>query len=442
MADFSDIGALLGVPAGNELSYQKGLALGANTQNAMQQARERVRKNTAMEQLGGLADELGIPAAYLTAVQAGVDPREITGASNQILEHGLRATASSADPNVDAGARNRALYGVASGPVKPFEAVGSHGYQDILHPELGVMPLGAAAGGGGDAAAIQILQAFGFLDPSGHVTPGRERQAFDVMRTTGKTVDEGGVPGVTDFNPFVPHALGGPMPTPAAAPAGPGNLGAELAPPAPVAAPAPAPAVAGPGAVLPISSATRVASNVAEIEKAKKVGEAAGNNAAALPDALADIDKLEGNVDNLLKMPGFDSVYGHIQGQPVMQTLTGLASQDAANAQAQLKNIDAQTFGIAVQKMRSLGSLSNAEGMKVTDAFTRATNTKISPVEARAAWQEMKTLLNTARLRAQGKTQIPPASTPSGPSAAGPGAYADPAKEARYQAWKAAQGGQ
>lgn len=444
MAGFEDIGALLGLPASNELSYQKGLALGANTQNAMQQARERVRQNTAIEQLTSnpsVAAELGINPALLTAVAGGIDPRQITGAAKDTQERNFRATAGSDDPSVDAGARNRALYGIASGPVKPFEAVGTHGYQDILHPESGIMPIpGAATGGGGDAAAIQVLRAFGFLDAGGHVAPGREKDAFDVMRTTGKTVDEGGVPGVIDFNPFAHSAPAHNVPAAAGGAPDMSGLIPPVAAPVVPASTTPAPPVAGAGVAQPVSSAGRVASNVAEIEKAKAIGKGAGDASVALPDAVADIEKLRGSVQGLLAAPGFNGVYGNVQGQPLARGAMGLLSQDVADAQGKLKNIDAQTFGIAIQKMRGLGQLSNAEGLKVTDAFTRASNPLISEPEAREAWAEVLTYLDAAEARVNRKTQLPGGAPPAAPAVGG--AYADPAKEARYQAWKAAHGGQ
>lgn len=461
MAGFEDIGSLLGLPANNEISYQKGLALGANTQNALQLARQRVRENTALEKIStdtNLAAELGLPPGLMAAVAGGIDPRQLTGAAGQIQERNFRATAGSQDPGVDAGARNRALAGVASGPVETFKAVGSKGYQDVFHPESGVMPLGnGAAGGGGDAAAIQILSAFGFLDPAGHVKPGMEKQAFDTMRSTMHAVDLGGVPGVIDANPFahmLPPAPAG-MP-PAASSANmpsPASLGAELAPPAPVAAPpmlppasapaAPVAPVAGVGAAQPVSSAADVGANAAEIERQKVIGKGAGDASVALPDSIADTERLRSNIQSFLAKPGFDSVYGNIQGQPLVRGAMGVLSQDTANAQAALKNIDAQTFGIAVQKMRGLGQLSNAEGLKVTDAFSRATNPLISGPEARTAWDEVLTYLDAAEARANRKATLPGAGAPAPAAPAGGavgGAYADPAKEARYQAWKAAQG--
>lgn len=433
MAGFADIGDFFaGNHAGNELAYQKGMALGVNTQNAMAQARERVRQNTAIERLQSdpnLAATFGLGPmtdATITAMAGGLNPTQIMDTRLKGQEAGFRDIAGSQDPNVDAGARNRALAGVATGPVETFKAVGSKGYQDVFHPDKGVIPLGPefnVGAGGGDAAAIQILRAFGMLDAQGHVAPGHEKQAFDVMRTTGHVTDLGGVPGVTDFNPFAgsPHAA-----APAIAP----GIGDQLAPPMP-AMPTPVPAAgpasvaprpaappavappmagtpAGTGVAQPISDAATVAANTAEIARAKAMGTAAGEAAAGVPDAMSDIAKLRGNVTAFLQKPGFSSVYGNIQGRGPVQTAMGLLSQDAADAQAALKNIDAQTFGIAIQKMRGLGQLSNAEGLKVTDAFTRASNPTISEPDARAAWQEVLTYLDAAEGRAMRKaTNVP-----------------------------------
>lgn len=418
MAGWDDVGQLIaGNSASNELSYQKGLALGANTQNAMQQARERVRVNTALEKLGtdpSMAEQLGLTPAALTLLQAGVNPDQASSAALHDQERKFRT--SIADPTVDLGVANRQALALSNKPTGAFDPVGSKGYQNIFHPEQGVMPLpGGAASGGGDAAAIQILQAFGFLDANGHVIPGKERQAFDVMRTTGKTVDEGGVPGTIDFNPF---AASSPTHGPGASP----TDMTSLLPPAPAAAnmPPAASPVAGTGVVSPASSAARVAANAAEIERAKEMGTAAGKNAAQLPDTNADIDQMEASINQLLSSPGFENAYGHIQGQPIMSTLTGLVDQDAMNSQAMLKNLNAQTFGLAIKKMVGLGQLSNAEGMKVTDAFTLASNPLIDPQIARAAWGSVQQRLAQARTRADVKANNVPGAGAAAPAAGAP----------------------
>jgi hypothetical protein len=74
--------------------------------------------------------------------------------------------------------------------------------------------------------------------------------------------------------------------------------------------------------------------------------------------------------------------------------VTGVVSQDAADAIAARKQLGSQAFGVAIQKMRGLGALSNAEGLKVENALTRAMDSTISPQEARIAFGELQTQLN------------------------------------------------
>jgi hypothetical protein len=138
-----------------------------------------------------------------------------------------------------------------------------------------------------------------------------------------------------------------------------------------------------------------------------------------LPDALADIDKLSSSIDNLLAAPGFSGIYGNVQGQPVLAGAADLVSPDIADARAALSNIDAQTFQIAIQKMRGLGQLSNLEGTRVTNAFTRATNTKLSDEEAMRAWGEVRAYLQAAKARAVQKANMVPGAgvTPAAPAA-------------------------
>lgn len=126
-------------------------------------------------------------------------------------------------------------------------------------------------------------------------------------------------------------------------------------------------------------------------------GGAQGEAAAGLPDALADINKMKLDIANFVSHPGFATVYG--KSRP----LALIPGTDAANAEGRRRTLDAQAFGITIQKMRGLGALSNAEGQRVTDAFTHATNPSISEEEARAAWGEVNYYLDLAERRAQQK---------------------------------------
>lgn len=388
MDGWAKLGAALGGDQ-SELAYQQGLSLGAKTQNALAEARKRVDENMFREQsaqdlgdvFAGHMSPTDEALAYSHLGRSGLNLGDILGARGKVQEQGFRATA--ADPNVPLGIGNRALMGVANGPVEPLKAVGKGGYQNIFEPENGVLPLGDALAGGDESKQVELIKFISGLNKEGWdaLAPAdKQATALDILRNYGRTFDAGGVEYSTTVNPFRTQQGAAPN-------------------------------------ANPLTPASSVANNVAEIERAKHVGAGQGDAQTALPDALADIDKLRSNINGLLQKPGFDSIYGSVAGRAL--PVTGVIDQDVANADAARRQIDAQTFGIAVQKMRGLGQLSNAEGTKVTDAFTRATNPTISPQEARSAWQEVQTYLDAAELRAQRKAQ--PIS-PSGGAPAAPGA--------------------
>lgn len=358
MPGFADLGAALaGNDSGNALAYAKGLSLGANTQNALAEARARVQKSTALDQLGAVMAGFGITdptqqAAYATAAQAGINPTEILGARKTQQEVGIRDTIAH-DPTLDDTHMQRLLSSLANGPVQTFESAGEGMVTNRLHPELGVTetPLGEALAGQRNAAAA--------LDTEKRLRPERFRAGG--AAANGKLVDMGGgvkawFQGLDDFgNPII----------------------------------------------VPLSNAKTVGDNVRATTGAKAEGKAAGEAAAGLPDQEADIDKMTSNINGLLAKPGFNEIYGNIQGQ-FPGTMTVL-SQDAADAIAARKQISAESFGVAIQKMRGLGALSNAEGLKVESAFTRATDPTLSEQEARNAWGEVLQWLSLAKQRAQRK---------------------------------------
>lgn len=369
----------------SEVAYQQGRLTGAKTEDALTQARARVDTERARLQLEDDLVASGVPRgaarASSTGLRAGANLGDAMTVNLRNQEFNNRATAS--DPNIPLDVGQRAMLGVGSGPVsEPIRKIGNGSY-NIFDTAAGIQPLpeGVVPHGGdsGEAATMQLLRGFGLVDANGHITD--RVKAFTLLGRNNVTA--GGVP--YENNPFAGEAVGG-LPAPGAH------------------------AVVSPG---------QTASNAADVERAKVVATGSGNAEVALPDALADINKLRGNINTFRSMPGYNGVYGNVQGQPLVRPLTGLASQDIADAQGALKNIDAQTFGIAVQKMRGLGQLSNAEGVKVTDAFTRAVNPLLSEVEANKAWDEVLDGLDLAEARARRKA--------SGPAAGGAPAAAPPA---------------
>lgn len=398
MDGWAQLGAALG--GDSEKAHQEGLLLGAKTEDALATARERVTKNRAMMQLE--ADQIAagvdpkIAKANATVMMAGGGLGDLLSMDLKRQERDFRAIAG--DPNTDITAANAALRGVASGPVDRFQKVGG-GYDDRFDA-AGLQPLGDMMGdAGGDAASIQTLRAFGLIGPDGRVAPGQEELAFDVMRSTQRTVDAAGVPYETTGNPFARRGAPGPRPVvpPTGGPA-------PVAPPAPAAPP-----------VQQMVPTPTVAGNAAAIASAKEQGAAQGRNAAGLESTFTTIDKFTQDIDNFLAMPGFDSVYGNVQGQPLVAPIVGMADQDAANAQAQLATLGGEAFLASIQKMRGFGQLSNQEGAKVETALSRATNAKIGSPEARAAWAEVKVhMAELKRVAAIEAGQAPGTAAPPG----------------------------
>lgn len=365
----------------SELEYQKGLSLGANTENALSQASERRTKALALseneENLVAAGFSRPDAKAAANLMTSGQNLGDLFSARKTDQEIGFRNEA--ANPGTPFERANRLALAWSSGPTDRYQKVGNGA--DDRFDAAGIQPLpGGVTEGGGAAGAIQVLRSFGLLDEHDRVLPGMEERAFDVMRSTERNTDFGGVPGVTTANPY--HK--------------------------------------GPKAA-PVSDPTTVGGNAGEIARQTEIGKGAGVAQNALPDQLADISKLRDSVNGLLGAKGFEGVYGNIQGQPGVRTLMGLADEDVQDAQIRLKNIDAQTFGVAVQKMRGLGQLSNAEGTKVTDAYTRAVDPRSSAEDARMAWNEVLDGLDLAEARAKRKAQVstlPPAAAAPNPGSA------------------------
>ena len=121
-----------------------------------------------------------------------------------------------------------------------------------------------------------------------------------------------------------------------------------------------------------------------------------------------DVTKMQGNVQGLLDSTGFDTIYGKSRFiSPSM-----LPGGSGADAEARRNQLEAASFGISIQQMKGLGALSNAEGLKVTAAYTRAVDPKQSEEAAREAWAEVQGYLKIAQDRiASGGLMTPTAPT-------------------------------
>jgi len=168
----------------------------------------------------------------------------------------------------------------------------------------------------------------------------------------------------------------------------------------------------------PLTTLTAEASGQATIAGAK-AGAEANQRTRATAQAEADIglgstvdeiNKMRNLIDGLTTSKGFDTIYG---ASGKFDPRNYIAGTDAANAEARRAQLEASSFGISIQKMRGLGQLSDAEGKKVTAAYTRAVNRNQSEEEARQAWDEVKKYLDLAEKRAYEKAGKPINKSPS-----------------------------
>lgn len=370
--------AMLGDALGgtSEESYQKGLAMGANTQNALAQARARVDENKAkielvdvLTNIPGVTPKMAAVAG--TVVRAGGNVGDGFAAALKQQEFDNRAAAS--DPNVPLDVGQRRMLGVGSGPApNPLQKIGG-GYYNIFDTKAGITPLGDSLGGegGGSAAGMQYARALGLIDAEGNVVPGMEATFYDVVHPTGRVTDEAGVPGKLDFNPY--RGGGGGVPP---------VRGPAPAAPAPAAPAAPA-AAAGAG-ITPVSTAERVGANAAEIERAKVVGKGVGEAQLSLPQAQARFNNQTAQMD--LVMSDIDELLPEVSGWTAgpggkfLANIWGTPAYDLASAvdvikanigfqQLQQMRYESPTGGalgqVAVQELQflqaALGNLQQAQ---------------------------------------------------------------------------------
>lgn len=178
---------------------------------------------------------------------------------------------------------------------------------------------------------------------------------------------------------------------------------------------------AGPNAApRNLATAQTVAQNTALVNQGKAEGTQAGNSVAAAPGHVSKIDAMAQSIDKLLAHPGMKTVYGP---SGLLDPRNYVPGTDAQGAKALLDNINAQSFMVSVKEMRGLGALSNAEGLKVQQAFTYATNPNLSDQEAAEAWQNLRVKLDGLRAAAEKESQNsvlrPPGAGAVAPAAAG-----------------------
>jgi hypothetical protein len=154
MADWSDLGSLIGGGAGGMQAFQAGQLNTAQTQQALAAARG-ARANASIKEdeeqqrqkLGDAFAAMGIDHPYEKAalIRSGAANYEgMTKGEGERQTQGFRSTV--ADVNTPLPVAQRALAAAGQPLIEPIKAVGAGGYTDITaeHPSVETTPLGAA----------------------------------------------------------------------------------------------------------------------------------------------------------------------------------------------------------------------------------------------------------------------------------------------------------
>jgi len=140
------IAAAFGAAPDRSGAFMEGRIQRAKTEEALANARIQRDKALAREQLRtmDLTDPGNVDLATIMLGELGADYASSMLGRLRGQEYDFRARA--ADPAVPFGEAQRALMGVATGPVDPLRAVGQGTYYNIFEPETGVKttPLGEA----------------------------------------------------------------------------------------------------------------------------------------------------------------------------------------------------------------------------------------------------------------------------------------------------------
>lgn len=376
MAGFEALGDVLAGGIDREGAFQQGRYRSAQTEQAISTARKNQAEALKAERINSIADAwranapdlmnpnnqtladvvLGGMGSDFSAAQTGRGNAQETNLRGRI-----------ADPGTDAATEQRLRSAVGDSPFNPIDAVGTRGaFSDARAPDLGVQkPLGEDMFPTDPTNAIQNYEYALKLPPA-------QRGEFSPYVRNDQIVR-------TDAPSVARPVTGGPDKP-----------------------------------VVPIDKA---ASDAAALAAAKTTAVTQSKLMNALPGVKESLTEMRDSIKGLLKEPGFATIYG-ASGQFDPHQL--IAGTDYSNAKIARDKIDAQSFGIAVQKMRGLGQLSNAEGLKVQQAFTTAIQPGLSDEAAELAWNELLVRLDRLERVAETEAGVAPSgNTPAGAAPAG-----------------------
>lgn len=149
----------------------------------------------------------------------------------------------------------------------------------------------------------------------------------------------------------------------------------------------------------------------------KVIGDAAAQKIIGLPQTLATADNMIGSIDGILNDPALDVSTGWLAW---MQGVPGTEQYRFGQRALQLQG---QAFLQAFESLKGGGQITEVEGNKATQAIGRL-STAQNPADYRQALNELKTIIEAAKTRAQqgaASVRVPGNSALGGPAPANGG---------------------
>lgn len=138
---------------------------------------------------------------------------------------------------------------------------------------------------------------------------------------------------------------------------------------------------------------------------AETLGEKRGANQATLPTAIQNADLTVKHIDELLKHPGFDRLFG------ITGMFPSIPGGNAAGADARMKQVTGEAFLSGFDMLRGGGAITEIEGKKATDAKARFDRAQ-SPEEARVALKDFRDAVIQGRAKLQEQAGVAPTVAP------------------------------
>ena len=141
--------------------------------------------------------------------------------------------------------------------------------------------------------------------------------------------------------------------------------------------------------------------DTAGLKRAEALGTASAEAQIQYPQLVDRLNESISVIDRTLAMPNFDDAFG------VIASRTPTVVQETKDVEISVEQIQKGQFLAAIDQLRGLGALSNAEGAAATAAQTNL-NLAMSPAAARAELARLKQIMETGKQRALAKTIVDP----------------------------------